>query len=128
MALTLKQEAFCQAYIEKGNQSEAYRQAYNAHGMKPETVRRAATELFGNPKITARLAELQGEIKATHSVTVASLLAELEEARMVGKQEAKAAAMVSATMGKARIAGLLTEAKPSVDGERRIIIMGGVSE
>jgi len=40
--LTIKQEAFCQAYIEKGNASEAYRMAYAADKMKPETVNRNA--------------------------------------------------------------------------------------
>lgn len=36
--LTIKQEAFCQAYIETGNASEAYRTAYAADKMKPEAV------------------------------------------------------------------------------------------
>lgn len=32
-SLTIKQEAFCQAYIETGNASEAYRTAYAADKM-----------------------------------------------------------------------------------------------
>lgn len=58
MALTAKQDAFALAYLETGNASEAYRRAYSAENMKPETVNRTAKELLDNPKITARLAEL----------------------------------------------------------------------
>lgn len=39
-------------------------------------------------------------------MTVASLIAELEEARQVGKDRGQASAMAAATMGKAKLAGL----------------------
>ena len=58
MALTPKQEAFCLAYLKTGNASEAYRLSYDAKKMKPETVNRTAKELIDNPKIAARMAEL----------------------------------------------------------------------
>lgn len=48
--LTIKQEAFCQAYIETGNASEAYRTAYAADKMKPEAVHVQACKLQDNPK------------------------------------------------------------------------------
>jgi len=35
MKLTIKQEKFCNLYIELGNASEAYRQSYNCEKMKP---------------------------------------------------------------------------------------------
>lgn len=45
--LTLKQEAFCQAYIQNGgNASEAYRSAYNAGKMKADVVNVKACELM----------------------------------------------------------------------------------
>ena len=56
--LTPKQEAFCLAYLKCGNASEAYRLCYKAGNMKPESVNRTAKELLDNPKIAARLAEL----------------------------------------------------------------------
>lgn len=69
MALTLKQEAFCQAYIEnKGNASEAYRTAYAAGKMKAETVNKRAYELMANGEITGRVAELQQEHRNKHDV------------------------------------------------------------
>lgn len=106
--LTIKQEAFCQAYIETGNASEAYRTAYAADKMKPDSINRKAKELLDNGKITARVAELQGEIKQRHNVTVDSLLIELEEARKaaLGAETPQSSAAVAATMGKAKLVGL----------------------
>ena len=37
--LTVKQEAFCQNYLELGNASEAYRQAYDAEDMNSNVVK-----------------------------------------------------------------------------------------
>lgn len=108
-ALTIKQETFCQKYIETGNASEAYRLSYDAEGMKPESVNRKAKELLDNVKIAARVDELRGEIQTAHGVTVSSLIAELEEARQVAKGREQGAAMVSATLGKAKLAGLDNE-------------------
>lgn len=107
-SLTIKQEAFCQAYIETGNASEAYRTAYAADKMKPESINRKAKELLDNGKIAARVADLQGEIKHRHNVTVDSLLAELEEARQaaLSAETPQSSAAVSATMGKAKLVGL----------------------
>lgn len=56
--LTAKQEKFCLAYLKTGNASEAYRRSYACKSMKPETINRTAKELLDNPKITARLEEL----------------------------------------------------------------------
>ena len=106
--LTPKQEKFCQLYIELGNASEAYRQAYNASKMKPETIKRKAKELLENGTITATyIAELRLEHKERHNINVDDLIAELEEARQIAKDPAKPqpSAMVSATMGKAKILG-----------------------
>lgn len=105
MALTVKQEAFCKAFIESGNASQAYKQAYNAENMKAATVSRKAFELTENGKITARLDELRVEHAARHIVTIDSLINELEDARQIAKADMKAAAMVAATMGKARLLG-----------------------
>lgn len=108
MKLTIKQEAFCLAYIESGNASEAYRQTYKTERMKAPTVNRKAKELLDNGKITARLAELRKPIMERHNVTVDSLLAELEEARQValGAETPQSGAAVTATMGKAKLCGL----------------------
>jgi phage terminase small subunit len=59
MALTAKQEAFCQAIADGKNQSDAYRSAYDAGKMKAETVNSKAYELSKNGEITARVDELR---------------------------------------------------------------------
>lgn len=105
LKLTAKQEAFCLAYLETGNASEAYRKAYNAKNMKPETVNRKAKELLDHGKISARLTQLQNKAAERNEITVDRLLAELEEARQLALQEGQPSAMVSATMGKAKITG-----------------------
>ena len=111
MSLTPKQEGFCRSYIETGNASEAYRRSYDAQGMKPESINRKAKELMDNVKIAARVAELQQSLVKRHEVTVDSLMLELEEARTaaMGATNPQSAAAVAATMGKAKLAGLLID-------------------
>lgn len=117
MKLTAKQEAFCQAYIETGNASEAYRQAYAAGKMKAESIRANAGKLLGNTTITLRISELRNKALERHAVTVDDLIAELEEARVMAAtgERTQPAAMVSATMGKAKLLGFLTD-KVAVTG------------
>ncbi|MEQ4659289.1 MULTISPECIES: terminase small subunit [Providencia] len=109
MALTIKQEAFCQAYIEnKGNASEAYRAAYATGRMKRESIAVEASKLLADPNVTLMISKLQQEHRDKHDVTVASLLEELEEARKaaLSAETPQSAAAVAATMGKAKLTGL----------------------
>ena len=78
MGLTPKQEKFCNTYIETGNASEAYRSAYNCSKMKPETINRKAKELLDNGKITARITDLQDELKEISDIKKERLLYELK--------------------------------------------------
>ncbi|MBT0365377.1 terminase small subunit [Morganella morganii subsp. morganii] len=108
MALTVKQEKFCQAYVETGNASEAYRSAYSAGKMKHETINKRASELLNNGEVAGRVSELQQEHRTKHNITVSDLLRELEEARQAAltAETPQSSAAVAATMGKARITGL----------------------
>ena len=108
-ALTIKQEKFCNLYIELGNTSEAYRQRYDCSRMKDETINERSSRLVKEYKISARIKELQAKHAARHNITVDSLIDELEEARELGRKTEKAAAMVSATMGKAKLLGLVVD-------------------
>jgi len=108
--LTPKQESFCKAYIETGNASEAYRRSYNAGNMKPETIHVKACELLKKGNVAVRMEQLQERAQKRHDVTVDSLTAELEEARLQAKADEKgASAAVSAVMGKAKLHGLLID-------------------
>lgn len=75
--LTIKQENFCNYYLECGNASEAYRRAYSCSNMKGDTINRKALELFQNGMIAARIGILQEEQKAKSDITKERLLAEL---------------------------------------------------
>ena len=109
--ITIKQEGFCQSYIETGSATEAYRLHYNAEKMKPATVNRNATALLKNNTITTRLAELRGQHQERHNITVDSItnmyLDDREDAR-TAKQYATA---VAATTGLAKLHGLVVDRK-----------------
>ena len=62
-----------------------------------------------NERVAARVAEIQYGGAARAEVTIASVLGELEEARTFAKEKNNPSAMVSATMGKARILGLISD-------------------
>jgi phage terminase small subunit len=104
--MTPKQKIFCQAYVETGNASEAYRRAYDAERMKAATIHKRASELLANGEIRGRIAELQAEAQTRHGLTIDGLIAELEADRLIARIEGQGGAMVSATMGKAKLAGL----------------------
>ena len=69
--LTLKQEAFCRAYIENGgNASAAYRASYDCQNTKEAVVNVKASELLRHGKVSVRIAEEQAKIAQKHGVTV----------------------------------------------------------
>lgn len=111
MALTPKQEAFAQAYVETGNASEAYRRSYSAANMKPEVVNNKASELLKKGDVRVRVAALQAKAVERHELTVDDIIRELEEARtfaMTGERP-QPSAMVAATMGKAKVLGFIKD-------------------
>ena len=79
MKLTIKQENFCNKYLESGNASEAYRCAYSCSKMKAKTITRKALELMENGIITARIKELQSELKAKSDITKDDILNEYKK-------------------------------------------------
>jgi len=107
--LTLKQEAFCLAFIETGNASEAYRRAYNAENMKTDTIHRNAKALQSNNKIATRLNELRAEIRERHNLTVDDISRMLQEDRTFARDLEAPAAAISASMGLAKLHGFLTD-------------------
>ena len=107
--LTPKQRKFAESYVECGNASKAYRLHYDTKKMKPVSVHQAAKELLDNPKITLRIRELQAAHRQRHDVTVDRLTDELEEARFSAMVFGHISAAVAATMGKAKLHGLITD-------------------
>jgi len=76
--LTLKQEKFCQEYINTGNATEAYRRVYSTSNMKDTTINRKAKELIDNGKVSARLVRLKEKLQKTYDIPREKLLYELE--------------------------------------------------
>ena len=114
--LTPKQEKFAQKYIELGNAAEAYRSAYDAEGMKPVTIRRKAAELLEHGNVSAHIARLRATHQERHLVTVDSITSELEEARRMALDTTQPSAAISASMGKAKLHGLIVD-KNEVTGK-----------
>lgn len=116
--LTGKQEAFACAFIETGNASEAYRRTHDVGAdTKPESIWSAASRCLADVKVQSRVIELQAQARLLSLVSVGSLTQELEDARLKAMADDKgASAAVSATMGKAKLHGLLVE-KAEVTGK-----------
>ena len=106
--MTPKQADFVRWYFELGNASEAYKQAYNSTG-KPNTLHRKANDLLKHPVIKKEVQTMQAQARERNQVTIDNVVDELEEARQIAKQSGNAAAMVSATLGKAKVLGLVVD-------------------
>lgn len=111
MSLTVKQEAFCYAYIETGNATESYRQAYDAENMSAPAIGVEACRLLDNPNVSLKIKELKAEAAERNKITVDDLIKELQEAReaALAANNPQSAAAVAATMGKAKLLGMLTD-------------------
>ena len=107
--ITPKQEAFARSYVETSNASESYRRAYDAENMKPEVIWKEASILLADRKVSVRVMELQEVARDLHEVTLESIALELDENRKSAKEWMQGAAMNGATLGKAKLYGLVVE-------------------
>lgn len=126
MSLTPKQEKFAQVYVQTGNASEAYRQAYNCEKMKPDGIHVNASKLLSDAKVALMVESLRDEARGSHMMTVNDIIKELEEARIIAStgERPQAAAMVSATMGKAKVLGFVVD-KAEVKGNLAMTLYDG---
>ena len=76
--LTIRQEQFCNYYLETANASEAYRRAFTCKNMKDKTIWEKASSLLATGKVKARVMELQGELKEKSDQSKDRILSELE--------------------------------------------------
>lgn len=77
--LTGRQENFARTYAQCGVALDAYKAAYESDGSSRATARVAAYRLLKNPKVAARVRELQDAAAARSGRSAAALIAELEE-------------------------------------------------
>ncbi len=100
-----RHELFAQNLAQGMSATEAYAKA----GYKPSDQH--ASRLARNGKVRTRVAFLQGQAAERTVTTIEKITAELEEARQLAKANKDPKAMVAASMGKAKVNGLLVDRK-----------------
>lgn len=100
-----RHERFAQELAKGKTQADSHQTA----GYRPNPS--AASRLAQDVKICERIAEIQERGAVRAEVTVASILDELEEARVaaLGAEIAQSSAAVSASMSKAKLLGLVVD-------------------
>ena len=129
--LTPKQEKFCQVAVETGNYNEAYRQAYGQfNNMNTNSAKRQAVILSQQPEIAQEIDRLREAARARHSVSVDTVTLALEDARMVAMDGGNACAAVQASMGNAKLHGLLVDKQQiqGAEGVRFEMVIDATSE
>lgn len=114
MALTHKQEAFCQAVVSGLSQADAYRKAYNAEKMSPPTVQKRASELMRKDGVvygvvTGRIAELRRPVVEKLQYGLEQAMSEADRAIALSEFKENPGAMVNAITLRAKLNGLLVE-------------------
>ena len=109
--LTPKQEAFAQCVAKSMTLADAYRHAYSTENYAPESIWVNASKTMSDAKVSQRVAELQEAAAERTLVSIQSITKELEEARMLAKDNSQPSAAVAASMGKAKVNGLLIDKK-----------------
>lgn len=101
--LTDAESTFCLAYVEKaGNPGRAYIQAFG-HSTVPNA---RGLELLQDPRIRARIIELQGTLQEVALVSMQSHLGELAEIRDLAKHMGAMKVALDAEVKRGTVAGL----------------------
>ena len=117
--------------METGNYNEAYRQAYGQfNNMNTNSAKRQAVILSQQPEIAQEIDRLREAARERHSVSVDTVTLELEDARMVAMDGGNASAAVQASMGKAKLHGLLVDKQQiqGAEGVRFEMVIDATSE
>lgn len=86
MKLSIKQEKFCNYYLESGNASEAYRRAFSCGKMAEQTIWAKASLLLTKDKVRARVEQLRAELQRRSDITkdeAVGILADIARANIV---------------------------------------------
>jgi hypothetical protein len=117
--LTAKQEKFSRGVAGGLSLVDAYKDAYDVDGMAPDTVYREASRVMSSHKIATRVDLLLSRLAVLADIDLASVAAEMEEARRVarGAEVPQVSAMIAASKAKANLVGLL---QPTVRIDRQV--------
>ena len=91
--LTGKQEGFAQAIADGMTQADAYRKCYAAGKMKAETVTQCASRVMADRNVTARVAEIRGQLASKALWTREKSVQVLSEVAGDGKYQERVAAV-----------------------------------
>lgn len=103
--LTAKQARFKDEYLIDNNATQAAIRA----GYSKKTAKSQGQRLLTNVDIAAAIKVGQKDIAKRNGLTIDDILDELEEARKIAQAEGKGAPMVAASMGKAKLLGLIVD-------------------
>lgn len=102
-----RHERFAQEIAKGKSAADAYAAAgYRSDAKSSET---AGPRLFRNVQVQGRVAELQSRAATRAVVTAADIARQLDEDREFAREVKQAGAAVSASLGKAKVLGLITE-------------------
>jgi hypothetical protein len=87
-------------------------EAYAAAGYKPNESH--ASRLVSTGKVRARVTELQERVAKKVEFTLADMVAQVDEDRAFARQQGQASAATAASMGKAKLLGMLVD-KAEID-------------
>ena len=103
--MTPKQERFAQEYMVDMNATAAAKRA----GYSEHTAMEQGYQLLQKPSVRLAIQDLQAELRERTAVTVESVTHQLREAYDVAESNGQAGAMVQASMGIAKLHGLLVD-------------------
>jgi hypothetical protein len=98
-----RHERFAQERAKGKTKDEAYTAAGYAEN------RSNACRVDAKPQVQARIAELQARAAEKAEVTVADIARQLDADREFAREQGQGAAAISATLGKAKLLGLMPE-------------------
>ena len=119
VVLTDKQARFIDEYLIDSNATQAAIRA----GYSDDSARQSGYDNMKKPYIAEQIKKGQAAIASRNSITIDDLIKELEEARTAAltAESVQSSAAVAATMGKAKVLGMLVD-KSEVKNEGNISI------
>ena len=108
--MTVLQNARHERFAQNKAKGKSTGPAYTAAGYKAtgNSAEVNGARLLRNAQVRARIAELQNKAAERTIKTVADIVAQLDEDRDAARERGQISAAVSATMGQAKILGLIT--------------------
>jgi hypothetical protein len=101
--LTIKQEAFFNAYIATGNACEAYRRAYDATNMSDMSIAKEAKLLLDHPLIAPKLVQVSERAEVKALLSLEEHMEELKSLREMSKQNGQLSAAITAEVKRGEL-------------------------